>query len=55
MTITDEGTYLLTGTLHDGQIIVNAEESDKVQLVLNGVNITSAAAPAKPMTTARLP
>ena len=46
VTITDEGTYLLTGTLNDGQIIVNAEESDKVQLVLNGVNITSATSAA---------
>lgn len=46
VTITDEGTYLLSGTLHDGQIIVNAEESDKVQLVLNGVNITSATSAA---------
>ena len=41
VTITDEGTYLLSGTLHDGQIIVSAEDTDKVQLVLNGVNITS--------------
>ena len=41
VTITDEGVYLLSGTLSNGQIIVNAEETDKVQLVLNGVSITS--------------
>ena len=36
----------MSGTLHDGQIIVNAEDTDKVQLVLNGVNITSATSAA---------
>ena len=41
ITISDEGTYILTGTLDDGMIIVNADDSDKLQLVLNGVNITS--------------
>lgn len=39
ITITDEGTYILTGTLSDGQIIVNAENA-KVQLVFNNVDIT---------------
>lgn len=38
-TITDEGTYILSGTLEDGMIIVDAEETDKIQLVLNGANI----------------
>lgn len=42
VTIRDEGTYILSGTLNNGMIIVNADKSDKVQLVLNGVNITSA-------------
>lgn len=45
ITITDEGTYLLTGSLSDGQVIVNADDK-KVQLVLDSVNIncdTSAA------------
>ncbi len=46
ITITDEGTYILSGTLSDGQIIVNAEDSDKVQLVLNGVSITSSTSAA---------
>lgn len=39
ITITDEGTYILTGTLSDGQIVVNAENA-KVQLVFNNVDIT---------------
>lgn len=41
ITITDEGTYILRGTLDDGMIIVNAEEADKPQLVFDGVSITS--------------
>lgn len=41
VTITDEGTYILSGTLNDGMIIVDAEETDKPQLVLNGVSICS--------------
>ena len=40
--ITDEGTYIVTGTLNDGMIIVNAEGTDKPQIVLNNANITSA-------------
>lgn len=42
VTIIDEGTYILSGTLTDGMVIVDAEDTDKVQLVLNGVDITSA-------------
>ena len=42
VTITDEGTYILTGTLTDGMIIVDAEDSDKVQIVLNNVSISNA-------------
>lgn len=41
VTITDEGSYLISGTLNDGMIIVNAEETDKLQLIFNGVDITS--------------
>ena len=41
ITITDEGTYILSGELTDGMIIVDAEDTDKVQIVLNGVKITS--------------
>lgn len=41
ITILDEGTYILSGTLNNGMIIVNADKSDKIQLVLNGVTIHS--------------
>lgn len=40
LTITKAGTYVLTGTLSDGQIVVNASKDDKVQIVLNDVEIT---------------
>ena len=39
--ITGKGTYVITGSLSDGMVIVDAGDSDKVQLVLNGVDITS--------------
>ncbi len=42
VTITDEGTYILTGTLDDGQIVVNAAKEDKTRLVLRNAHITSA-------------
>lgn len=45
VTITDEGTYLISGTLN-GQIIVEAEKSDKVQLVLDNANISCASSAA---------
>ncbi len=41
VTITEEATYILSGTLDDGMIVVNASDSAKIQLVLNGVDITS--------------
>ena len=41
ITILDEGTYIFTGTLDNGQVVVNADDSDKVQIVLNGAAITS--------------
>jgi len=42
VTITDEGTYILSGSLKDGMIIVNAGKTDKLQLVLNNASINSA-------------
>ena len=39
--LTAEATYVLSGTLNDGSIIVDAGSSDKIQIVLSGVNITS--------------
>ncbi len=41
ITILDEGTYIFAGTLNDGQVVVNADDSDKVQIVLNDATITS--------------
>ena len=41
VTITDEGTYIISGTFNDGMIIVNAEKTDKIQLVLDNVSIHS--------------
>ena len=46
VTITDEGTYIVSGTLDDGMLIVNAEETDKPQIVLEGVSITSSSSAA---------
>ena len=46
VTITDEGTYILSGTLHNGMIVVNAEDTDKVRLVLNGADITNSTSAA---------
>jgi len=41
VTVTAAGTYVLSGTLGDGQVIVDAGEDAKVKLVLNGVSLTS--------------
>ncbi len=41
ITISEEGVYIVSGTLTDGQIIVDAADEAKVQIVLNGVSITS--------------
>ena len=46
VTITAEGVYLLSGALTDGQVIVNAADTDKVQLVLAGADITSSTSAA---------
>lgn len=41
ITIKDEGTYILSGSLDDGMIVVDADEDDKTQVVLDGVSIHS--------------
>ena len=41
ITITAEGTYIFSGELTDGQIIVEADDAAKVQIVLDGASITS--------------
>lgn len=41
VTITKAGTYYITGTISDGNIVVNADKSDDVILILDNCNITS--------------
>ena len=41
VTVNGPGTYLVSGTLANGSIVVNADKQDKVQLVLNDVSISS--------------
>ncbi len=41
VTITEEATYVISGELNDGMIIVDAPDTAKLQLVFSGVNITS--------------
>jgi hypothetical protein len=40
VTITAAGTYVVSGALTDGQIVVDSEEAGIVRLVLNGADIT---------------
>lgn len=42
ITIKAAGVYVLSGTLSDGTIVVDAGDDDKVQLVLDGASITAA-------------
>lgn len=41
VTITEEATYVISGTLDDGMLVVNAPDTAKLQLVFDGVSITS--------------
>lgn len=41
ITITEEDTYILSGNLNDGCVVVNADSSAKIHLVLDGVDINS--------------
>ena len=41
VTITEGGTYVLSGSLDDGCVIVDADKEEKVTLVLEGVTINS--------------
>ena len=45
MTITAEGTYIFSGTLSEGQIVVDADNA-KVQIVFDNVDITCASSAA---------
>lgn len=42
VTITAPGSYVVSGTLSDGRIVVNSEAEGKVRLVLDDADITSA-------------
>lgn len=44
--ITEAGVYVLSGTAADCTVLVDADETAKVQLVLNGVSITNSDCPA---------
>lgn len=41
VTITEEGTYVISGSTADGQIVVTADETAKVQLVLDGLTMSN--------------
>lgn len=46
VTITEEGTYLLSGSLSDGSVVIYTDENVKVRLILNGVSINSSSSAA---------
>ncbi|MEQ3362034.1 carbohydrate-binding domain-containing protein [Raoultibacter massiliensis] len=46
VTITEEGTYIVSGQLTDGQLAVEADDAVKVQIVLNGATIHNEDGPA---------
>ena len=46
VTFTDEGVYVISGSLSDGQLVVDAAKEDKIQLVLQGVSITNVSSAA---------
>jgi hypothetical protein len=41
VTVTNSGNYVLSGTLSNGQLIVNLTDSGVVRIILDGVNITT--------------
>ncbi len=41
ITVNTAGSYILSGSLTDGQIIVNVEKTEKVRLILNNVSVTN--------------
>lgn len=46
VTIRAEGTYVLSGTLDDGMVIIDTDKNTKVQLVLAGVSIQNSSSAA---------
>lgn len=41
LTITKAGTYLLTGTLEEGALVIDTQDSETVKLIFNGVSISN--------------
>lgn len=41
VTLTEEAAYVISGTLDDGMVVVDADDTAKLQLVFDGVNINS--------------
>ena len=46
VTISEEGVYVVSGSATNATIVVDADSSAKVQIVLNGITITNDSAPA---------
>lgn len=46
VTVTKKGTYILSGSTDDGSVTVSVSDGDKVQLVLDGLDLTSKNRPA---------
>jgi len=46
LTIREAGTYLLSGMIENGQVLIDAGKNDVVQLVLNGVSLHNETGPA---------
>ncbi len=46
VTISEEGVYVLSGTVENTTVVVEADDEAKVQIVLDGVSITNEDAPA---------
>lgn len=42
LTVSKAGTYILSGKLTNGRVVINADKKDDVRIVLNGADITSA-------------
>jgi hypothetical protein len=45
-TISDSGSYRITGILTNGQLVVDASDNERVRLILNGVTISNSSGPA---------
>ncbi|MCR5650372.1 MAG: carbohydrate-binding domain-containing protein [Lachnospiraceae bacterium] len=41
LTISGKGTYILSGTLSDGTVVIDNKNDENIRLILDGVNITS--------------